>query len=444
MNYKILFIITGLFIFAGATQATTVEDIEFPIEELGGCENEEACFSYCEEPTNYEACYDFGTENGLIEEELQDKTVIKALRDGGPGGCESKVACEAYCSDVNNLNECILFAEENGLIEGEELEEAKRVLTAIQSGASLPGGCATKAACESYCENPDHMNECFAFAKAAGMMSDEEIAEVERILPLMKSGQTPGGCRSEEQCTAYCENESNFEECTDFAVKVGFMTEEEAEMAKKTGGKGPGGCKSKEECEAFCEDPTNMDMCINFSVENGFMTQDEADMIRAGGGPNEKSVGPGGCTSQEECDTYCSDPSNIEECMQFGDSDVQAKPMPFEEQGEFESPENMSQSEFQKIEDTDGFQSMIPQQFMPPQDGEPMDVSPIYENDSIQENDGPEFEQLLPLIEGDNVQPIYDNDALNSIFITPPIESQEVEPSFEPVVPLQEAPEPQE
>ncbi|MEK6845274.1 MAG: hypothetical protein AABY26_00830, partial [Nanoarchaeota archaeon] len=55
------------------------------------------------------------------------------------------------------------------------------------------------------------------------------------------------------------------------------MTQEEAQMFKKTGGKGPGDCKGKEECEAFCDNPDNMPECIDFGVKAGMMSPEEAE-----------------------------------------------------------------------------------------------------------------------------------------------------------------------
>lgn len=62
----------------------------------------------------------------------------------------------------------------------------------------------------------------------------------------MKRGETPGGCRSREECEAFCFQEVNMETCMEFAVKNGMMKQEEIELFKKTGGKGPGGCRGRE------------------------------------------------------------------------------------------------------------------------------------------------------------------------------------------------------
>ena len=61
-----------------------------------------------------------------------------------------------------------------------------------------------------------------------------------------------------------------------FAEAAGFMSAEEAAMARKTGGKGPSGCKGRNECEAFCNNPDNQETCFNFGKEHGLIP--EADL----------------------------------------------------------------------------------------------------------------------------------------------------------------------
>lgn len=279
MRYILTPIVLFLFAF---TAYAGIDDITFPIDELGGCESEAACFSYCESPDNYDACMAFAADNGLAEEEEieQYEQVKEALNEGGPGGCDSHESCESYCSVVENLDECIAFGEEHGIMDDVELEEARKVQQALEGGAQLPGGCTGKDACEAYCEDPANMEECFAFAQAVGFIDEEEAEEAQAAMELMQSGETPGGCTSHESCEAYCEDPANMDECLDFGVKAGFMSQEEADHIKEQG-------------EMFEDhgDRPNIDEDGNF-------------------------VGPGGCLN-EECQTYCSDPENDDECREF-------------------------------------------------------------------------------------------------------------------------------
>lgn len=133
----------------------------------------------------------------------------------------------------------------------------------------------------------------------------------------------PGGCRGKEECEAYCEDLSHLEECVDFAEKMGFISPEDAARARKMAqmgvnimGGGPGGCKSEGECRAFCEDPANMEEYLNFAVQIGEMTPEQAEQARKGM-EMMKRGGPGGCKSEEECKIYCEDPAHAEECINF-------------------------------------------------------------------------------------------------------------------------------
>lgn len=252
----------------------------------GGCKGKDECEQFCEDTVNIEACLDFAQKNDLMSsEEIEEgKKVAKALKEGTslPGGCKNKTSCEAYCEDPSNMEECITFAEKAGFLPPEELEEAKKVAKAMASGVRPPGNCRGKAQCEEYCSNPDNMEACMDFAVKAGMMPPEEVEQARKIIPLMKQGQMPGGCRSKTSCEAYCQDETHLQECGDFAIKAGFMKPEEAELFKKTGGKGPGGCKGKNECEQFCNDSANQEACFGFAKEHGLIPPDQLQNLEEG------------------------------------------------------------------------------------------------------------------------------------------------------------------
>ena len=336
--------------------------IVYPVAKLSGCKNEAACKSYCDDPDNIEACVAFAEEHGLMkgrelerakkfsrvadrkgpggcrgdeecrlycensdhleecinfaekygflsDDELAEAKKILPLIKAGrtPGGCKSKEQCEAYCEKSENMDSCLIFGEENGLIPPEELAMAKKMLPLMKAGAT-PGGCKNKAQCESYCQNGDNMRVCLAFAEEQGIIPQEELEMAKKFLPLMERGETPGGCKSKEQCEAYCDGEGHFEECIDFGIKTGFIKPEEAEMIKKAGGKGPGGCKSKESCEAYCNEDDHMDECIEFAEKAGILDPEQKKMIEF-----SKKLG---CRSQEECEALCSDPEN-KQCQEL-------------------------------------------------------------------------------------------------------------------------------
>ena len=55
-----------------------------------------------------------------------------------------------------------------------------------------PGGC-RREACKTYCENPEHMDECLTFAEANGLMSSEELERAKKF------GNKPGRADAGEE-----------------------------------------------------------------------------------------------------------------------------------------------------------------------------------------------------------------------------------------------------
>lgn len=262
----------------------------------GNCKNKETCEAFCERPGNIESCLAFAEENDLMsDEELEEaRKVSKALKGGVklPGGCGNKKECELYCDNSEHIEECIAFAEAADLIDDDELEEAKKAMKAIKSGIKPPGNCRGKKQCDVYCSQPEHMEECLNFAEVAGFIDKDEIEEVRRIMPLMIKGEMPGGCRGREECDIYCANDEYFEECANFAVKAGLMDEKELEMFKKTGGKGPGNCRGKDECENFCDNPENQNVCFEFAKEHGLISEEEIESMKEGMEIMREEFGP--------------------------------------------------------------------------------------------------------------------------------------------------------
>jgi hypothetical protein len=359
-------------IFIGGTGAfaKNLEDIQYPIAELGNCQNEDECELFCEKEENILACIDFAESNGLMnsQEAERARKMTELGITNGPGGCRSEDECEAYCDNPDNMKECLIFAKENGLMPPEELEEAEKVLSALEKGIKLPGGCKGKEECEAYCDDPDHIEECVLFAEAAGFMSPEEAAMVRKtggkgpggcqgkdecdsyceepehmeecinfaleydlmppeekdeammVLNALKKGVKMPNCRGKEECDIYCSQPENAVECIDFAVAAGFMDSEEAEQVRRMAElgitSGPGGCRSEEECEAFCDNPDNMLICVDFAEQTGMMSHEEAEEARR---MAELGItgGPGGCKGEEECKAFCDDPQNMETCIDF-------------------------------------------------------------------------------------------------------------------------------
>ena len=315
-----IFLLIGLAVFVDkiiAQESNQMSAIQYPVEELGNCENKADCKAYCDKPKNSDACLDFAQKNNLMtEQEIKVAKKFLSNEIEGPGGCTAKDSCEAYCNDINHIDECISFAENNNLIPPEELEEAKKVQAAIKRGAKPPP-CGNKKQCDIYCEEPEHMEECIAFGIEAGFIHGKELEDVQKMLQAVRRGVKPPPCKGREACDEYCSSPDNMEVCMTFAMEAGFMSEQEKADSQKMlqalkKGVKPPPCKGREECDAYCGQEEHLKECMNFAVAAGFMTEEDAKMARKTGGK-----GPGDCKGKEECETFCNNPDNQQTCFNF-------------------------------------------------------------------------------------------------------------------------------
>ncbi|MDD4990173.1 MAG: hypothetical protein PHW31_02575 [Candidatus Pacebacteria bacterium] len=326
ITYFIVFIAISLAVFvsadlihkAFAQEVTGLQNIQYPVKELGNCQSESDCKVYCDKPENTEACLDFAQKNNLMaKEEIDLAKKFVAAGSEAPGGCKGKNGCEAYCNDIDNIDECVAYAESNNLMAPQELEEAKKVQAAIKRGVKPPA-CKNKEECDAYCEDPNHMEECINFGVQAGFIQGKELEDSQKMLAALKRGVKPPPCKGKEACDTYCGNPENMEECMTFAMEAGFMTEEEKANSQKMlsalkKGVKPPNCQGKEGCDVYCQQDEHFEECTNFAEAAGFMTAEEAAMARKTGGK-----GPGGCKGKDECEAFCNNPDNQETCFNFG------------------------------------------------------------------------------------------------------------------------------
>ncbi len=282
---KKITIFLSIFLLGAGFASAAFDNLKYPIEELGSCGSKAECATYCNKTENMSACISYAEQKQLMskEEIKTSKLVAEKMKIGKmPGSCSSKETCETYCQgDLNHLEECLSFADEIGM-NNASIEEGKRVAKALKEGAALPGGCTTKETCETYCADSNNIEECLNFGEKSGIIGAEELAEAKKVMQFIKSGETPGGCKRKADCDSYCQQEGNFQECLAFAEKAGFVSKEEAEMAKKSGGKGPGGCKSQAECEAYCVDDAHLDECVEFGLRTGAISKEDVELMKGG------------------------------------------------------------------------------------------------------------------------------------------------------------------
>ena len=310
-------LISAVIITKGIFARTIPADIQYPVVELGNCGSESSCKSYCDKSENTKSCVSFAEKNNLMsKEEIEMAKKFIAAGSKGPGDCRGKDECEAYCNDIAHIDECVAFAVENNLMPPEELEEAKKVQAAIKRGVKPPP-CGNKKQCDVYCEEPEHMEGCIAFGIEAGFIQGKELEDVQKMLAAVKRGVKPPPCRGKEACDAYCSNPDNMEVCMTFAMEAGFMSENEKADSQKMlkalkKGIKPPNCRGKDECDIYCSQEQNFNECTNFAEAAGFMTPEEAAMARKTGGKS-----PGNCKGKDECEAFCNNPDNQEICFNF-------------------------------------------------------------------------------------------------------------------------------
>lgn len=311
-------IVVGSIILISKVFAQDAEaNIQYPIKELGNCKNKADCKSYCDKPKNMKICIAFAEENNLMpKEEIKRAKNFIAAGAKGPGGCEGKEECETFCDDIAHIDECISFGEKNNLIPPEELEEAKKVQAAIAQGIKPPP-CGSKKKCDAYCQELEHMEECIAFGEAAGFLKDNELEDAKKVFVAVKKGVKPPPCRGKEECDEYCGNPDNMEVCMNFAMEAGFMSEQEKADSQKMltafkKGIKPPACQSKDKCDIYCNQEEHFEECTNFAEAAGFMSPENAAMAR-----KTKGKGPGDCKGKEQCEAFCNNPDNQETCFNF-------------------------------------------------------------------------------------------------------------------------------
>lgn len=305
---KILTVLTFLvaLLFASQVFATSEKDITFPVAELGGCKNEAECRAFCDKPENkMSPCFPFAKKYNLLTKEELDRAerFTKIAVAGGPGWCRTDGACsvEVFCNDFAHLDQCLDFAQENGFASQEELADARKVAEGMKKGANPPGNCRGDNECNIYCAMEGNWQECAKWSNDIGI-PPRLSPEAQKFVDLIKSGKSAGGCQTKTACESYCADPNHKNECLDMALTAGFITGEEAELAKKYGGAGPGGCKSEQDCSAFCQQPYNQRVCLAFANDHGIKTDFQ---------------GPGGCSDVSSCTAYCTKNQSDTECKKY-------------------------------------------------------------------------------------------------------------------------------
>jgi len=189
----------------------------------------------------------------------------------------------------------------------------------IQYPVKELGNCADEQACKNYCDKSFNIEACLNFAEKNGLMPADEL---ERAHNFLDAGPGPGGCEIKDACEVYCDAVSHIDECVTFAEKNGLMSVDELEEAKKIqaaknrGVKMPA-CENKKQCDAYCSESANMEECITFAREAGFMSSQELEESEKILAAIKAGATPPSCKGKQECDIYCSQEENFDSCLDF-------------------------------------------------------------------------------------------------------------------------------
>jgi len=287
-------------------------NVTFPVVELNNCGSIAQCGAYCRKDGNLPSCMKFVTDHQLTKADVLSFNISEL------GNCQIGSDCRNFCNRDENIAQCIDFADKYDLLSPSNIEISRAFTQAIGSGGT-PGGCRTLEECSSYCDDNSHTNECLDYVGKKKLVVEEQLSAARKVAEGFRQGiETPGKCRGITECDDYCIDEAHFSECAVYAKKVGFYPSEiDANKAGKfiamaAQGATPGGCKSKQACDAYCAISAHGVECTDFAVSAGLLSKDEAETIKKYGGAS-----PGGCKSKDECTTFCNQPANQDTCLQF-------------------------------------------------------------------------------------------------------------------------------
>lgn len=153
-----------------------------------GCENADSCKTTCENPPTLaiaKQCFTFAKRAGLLPPDVDHARAEKAFQAIESGKTPFKSIKDFQkCEQPENetiLHACISFGIENGLIPEKEADLLRK------TGGRGPGGCFGRA-CETYCNDPTHQDECFRFAEEYNLISPEEKVRMQEGVAKFKEG----------------------------------------------------------------------------------------------------------------------------------------------------------------------------------------------------------------------------------------------------------------
>jgi len=243
------------------------------------CGGPKQCNTYCSNPLHMEECIAFSLAAGLVpdKQKIQMQKTLEVIKQGiKPPACrpnppseseqtqlgqtsqpsqseQDLPSCDQYCG--THTEECMSFSLATGMVPDDQKEQMQKTLNVLKSGIKPP-------ACQPNQSDQPNQSE-----------------QSNRPSQQNKTSQSGQGLQA---CDQYCADSSHIEECVKFSVAMGNMTEQQAQNSIKNGGKGPGGCVGKEACNAFCDNSDNQETCFEFGKENGMIPAEDLQKMQEG------------------------------------------------------------------------------------------------------------------------------------------------------------------
>ncbi len=286
----------------------------------GGCTSKSECRAYCADTAHQDECTAFAKEHGLMQEKKMSALEELITTQGGPGGCTSEKECKIFCSNTANQDVCLKFAVDNNLVSKEKFTQIKKFKDITEKGG--PGGCTNRNECRTYCADIANQDECIAFAKEHELINKEQVTMMERGRELarkVKEMGGPGDCKSEKECRTYCEKPENVDACLAFAVEHGGFKQEEVQHMIKELVKERANVDGTSTEDMMRTEEEHIKKFEQFrNIEGKFR---KPEFFQQG-----QVSGPGNCATAQECIQYCSEPSHRNECAQFNPSTGNVQP----------------------------------------------------------------------------------------------------------------------
>lgn len=364
----------------------------YPVPELGNCRDSTECKLYCDIPANTPACWSYGkyvmsnqARLDSTRQVLGDTAVNITYPIAALGNCADAQACFLYCAQPKNQDACQSFAQSQGLVKDDEMDGdandssiSATKKQEILAAAKTELGCDNKSACMALCNNPTNADRCHAFAKNHGLEKEHGGPSQE----IMEKAKSQLGCDSANSCSNFCQKDENHEKCFAFAKENNLMSQKEQKKIEKMqearkkmleAAKDALGCDSQDSCYQFCKDPQNLEKCMSLAGKVG-MTPPSG----MSGRPNTNAsntaltnptsrgkpgdfLGPSGCKTEEECRNFCQ--NHPDQCPGFPKA-TGAGTTGFPSQSPQISPAAFMNSQLPSTQQPQQFQQ---QQFQPPQ-----------------------------------------------------------------------------